>query len=97
MVDEAYLSFVENAWDSLALLERGHLVLVRSMTKDYAQTGLRLGFALAAARVDHQWEYEKGGGQDPCVFLRDSQTQLTNVYSYIDTVNAMRDNDSYNL
>ena len=51
VVDEAYLSFVENAWDSLALLERDHLVLVRSMTKDYAQTGLRLGFALAAPRV----------------------------------------------
>ena len=51
VVDEAYLSFVENAWDSLAMLERDHLVLVRSMTKDYAQTGLRLGFALASRRV----------------------------------------------
>ena len=50
-MDEAYLSFVGAPWDSLALLGRDHVVLVRSMTKDYAQTGLRLGFALAAPHV----------------------------------------------
>ena len=51
VMDEAYLSFVGAPWDSLALLGRDHVVLVRSMTKDYAQTGLRLGFALAAPHV----------------------------------------------
>ena len=51
VVDEAYLSFVEDPWDSLALLDRGDVVLVRSMTKDYALTGLRLGFSLAPEEV----------------------------------------------
>jgi histidinol-phosphate aminotransferase len=46
VLDEAYLSFVEEPWDSLSLLERGNLVLLRSLTKDYALGGLRLGYAL---------------------------------------------------
>ena len=51
VVDEAYLSFVANPWDSLELLERTNVMLVRSMTKDYAQTALRLGYALASEDV----------------------------------------------
>jgi histidinol-phosphate aminotransferase len=51
ILDEAYLSFVEDPWDSLALLDRGDVVLVRSMTKEYALTGLRLGFCLASEEV----------------------------------------------
>ena len=51
VVDEAYLSFVENSWDSLELLDRPEIMLVRSMTKDYAQTALRLGYALASKEV----------------------------------------------
>ena len=51
VLDEAYLSFVENPWDSLALLDRGDVILLRSMTKDYALTGLRLGFCLASDEV----------------------------------------------
>jgi histidinol-phosphate aminotransferase len=51
VVDEAYLSFVEEPWDSLALLDRPEVMLVRSMTKDYAQTALRLGYALASEEV----------------------------------------------
>ena len=51
VVDEAYRSFVEHPWDSLELLDRSEVVLVRSMTKDYAQTGLRLGYALASEEV----------------------------------------------
>ena len=51
VVDEAYLSFVEEPWDSLTLLDRPEVILVRSMTKDYAQTALRLGYALASEEV----------------------------------------------
>lgn len=50
-MDEAYVNFVEAAWDSAALLESGHLVLLRSMTKDYALAGLRLGYVVAPASV----------------------------------------------
>jgi len=38
-------------WDSLELLDRAEVMLVRSMTKDYAQTALRLGYALASEEV----------------------------------------------
>ena len=51
VVDEAYLNFVDNPWDSLDLLEGGNTVLLRSMTKDYALTGLRLGYSLASPEV----------------------------------------------
>jgi histidinol-phosphate aminotransferase len=50
-LDEAYLGFVEDTWDSLELLGLGNVVLLRSMTKDYALTGLRLGYSLASLEV----------------------------------------------
>lgn len=51
VVDEAYLNFVDAPWDSLNLLSLGNIVLIRSMTKDYALTGLRLGYSLASSFV----------------------------------------------
>ena len=51
VLDEAYVNFVDNPWNSRSLLEEGNVVLLRSMTKDYALTGLRLGYALAAEAV----------------------------------------------
>ena len=50
-VDEAYLPFVDNPWDSISLLEIENIVLLRSMTKDHALTGLRLGYALASTEI----------------------------------------------
>ncbi len=50
-VDEAFVSFVEDAWPSLELLHHPNLVLLRSMTKDYALAGLRLGYAVAPTEV----------------------------------------------
>ena len=49
ILDEAYLSFVDNPWNSLSLLKYSNIILVRSMSKDYANTALRLGYALASA------------------------------------------------
>jgi histidinol-phosphate aminotransferase len=51
VLDEAYVSFVDRFWDSLALLKWENVVLLRSMTKDYALTGLRLGYSLASREV----------------------------------------------
>ena len=48
VLDEAYLSFVEEPWDSLSLLGQGPVILVRSMTKDYGLTALRLGYSVAS-------------------------------------------------
>jgi L-threonine-O-3-phosphate decarboxylase len=51
ILDEVYVPFVAEAWDSSSLLETGRLVVLRSLTKDYALAGLRLGYLLAAAEI----------------------------------------------
>jgi len=47
VLDEAYVPFVDNAWLSIDMIERNNLIILRSMTKDFALTGLRLGYAMA--------------------------------------------------
>lgn len=51
VVDEAYVSFADDPLGSLLLLDRYEIVLLRSMTKDYALTGLRMGYSLASEEV----------------------------------------------
>ncbi len=51
VLDEAYVSFAENRWSSLDLLDQGGAVVVRSMTKDYALTALRVGYSVAPQNV----------------------------------------------
>ena len=51
VLDEAYATFVDQRWRSEALLAHGNLVVLRSMTKDHAVPGLRLGYLLASAEV----------------------------------------------
>lgn len=51
LLDEAYLPFVDARWNSLPLLELCNVALLRSMTKDYALTALRLGYMLAPPEV----------------------------------------------
>jgi histidinol-phosphate aminotransferase len=51
VLDEAYIAFTENAWASVDLIDHGNLVILRSMTKDYALAGLRLGYAIAAEPI----------------------------------------------
>jgi len=58
VLDEAYVSFVDNAWSSLDLAlhsslraKRSNLLILRSMTKDYAMAGLRLGYGVAKEEI----------------------------------------------
>lgn len=51
VVDESYLPFVDNPPDLRPLLARGNLVLLRSLTKEYALAGLRLGYAIGPPEV----------------------------------------------
>ena len=51
ILDEAYISFTENAWDSLKLLDYANILIVRSMTKDFALAGLRLGYGIASREI----------------------------------------------
>lgn len=47
LLDEAYVQFIEDAWDATPLTREGRVLLLRSMTKDYALAGLRLGYLIA--------------------------------------------------
>ncbi|MBI3931013.1 MAG: histidinol-phosphate aminotransferase family protein [Chloroflexi bacterium] len=51
ILDEVYVAFVAASWSALDLVSRGNIVIVRSMTKDYALAGLRLGYAVAHEEV----------------------------------------------
>ena len=51
VLDEAYIAFTEEAWSSVDFISKGNLVIVRSMTKDFALAGLRLGYGLAHAAI----------------------------------------------
>ncbi|MFC2016430.1 pyridoxal phosphate-dependent aminotransferase [Chloroflexota bacterium] len=51
ILDEAYIAFVDESWSSIDLISRGNVVIVRSMTKDYALAGLRLGYAVAHEEI----------------------------------------------
>jgi len=62
IIDEAYRPFVAEPWPSPPLSEEGNVLLLRSLTKEGALPGLRLGYALAAppiiealARVQPPW------------------------------------------
>lgn len=51
VLDEAYVSFVEDGWPSVELISRGNVAVLRSMTKDYGLAGLRLGYAIASQEI----------------------------------------------
>lgn len=51
VLDEAYIAFTENTWSSLDLIRKANLIILRSMTKDYALAGLRLGYGVAAEPI----------------------------------------------
>jgi histidinol-phosphate aminotransferase len=51
VLDEAYVSFVARSWHSVDLVDRGNVILLRSMTKDYGLAGLRLGYAIARPEI----------------------------------------------
>ncbi len=51
ILDEAYIAFVDESWSSIDLISRGNVAVLRSMTKDYALAGLRLGYAVACQEI----------------------------------------------
>lgn len=51
VLDEAFVRFVAEAWEARALLRYDNLLILRSLTKDYALTGLRVGYAIASAEL----------------------------------------------
>jgi histidinol-phosphate aminotransferase len=51
VMDEAYVSFVARSWPAVDLVDRGNVIILRSMTKDYGLAGLRLGYAIARPEI----------------------------------------------
>jgi len=51
VLDEAYVTFVEQRWLSADLYSRSNIVILRSMTKDYGLAGLRLGYSIASLEI----------------------------------------------
>jgi len=51
VLDEAYSAFTEGSWQSTDLIAKGNIISVRSMTKDYALAGLRLGYAVSSDEI----------------------------------------------
>ena len=51
ILDEAYIAFTEESWPSTDLISRGNVIILHSMTKDYALAGLRLGYAIASQEI----------------------------------------------
>lgn len=51
VLDEAYIAFTEGSWPSTDLILRNNVIILRSMTKDYALAGLRLGYAIAHQEI----------------------------------------------
>lgn len=51
VIDEAYMPFADEPWDAATLLDEGNVIVMRSMTKDYAVAGIRLGYMVAAPDI----------------------------------------------
>lgn len=47
LLDDAYVSLADGSWNTTPLLENGNLAILRSMTKDHALAGVRLGYVVA--------------------------------------------------
>ncbi len=52
ILDEAYVNLVLSKWSSVNLLKQfKNMIILRSLTKDYALTALRLGYSMAAKEI----------------------------------------------
>ena len=96
ILDEAYLAFTEDIWSSMDLVDCDNLVILRSMTKDYALAGLRLGYAVAAGpiisnlrRVQPPWDVnavaQKAGllALDADVYLNECLVKVQEVKRFL--------------
>lgn len=62
LLDDAYASLADSSWDAMPLLGSGNVAILRSMTKDHALAGVRLGYLAAqpeviggARALQHAW------------------------------------------
>ena len=51
VLDESYVPLADWQWNSISLFRDGNIAMLRSMTKDHALAGARLGYLVAQQRV----------------------------------------------
>ena len=51
LLDDAYASLADGLWDTVPLLRNGNLAILRSVTKDHALAGIRLGYLISHPRI----------------------------------------------
>lgn len=80
ILDEAYAEFMEPPATSAQWVSRGNWLVLRSMTKDYALGGLRLGYVIGAPqliqplqRAQSPWNVNTFAQLAGCVSLREGQ------------------------
>jgi len=96
ILDEAYINFINNSWSAIALISQGNVIILRSMTKDYALAGLRLGYAVAnkeiinsLRRVRPPWNVnliaQKAGviALEDVDYLKQSQKKIKQAKQYL--------------
>ncbi len=96
VLDEAYITFVDDVWSSLNMFKGNNLLILRSMTKDYALAGLRLGYGVGGkeiistlSRICPPWNVNAIAQQAGIVavaaegYLRQCQIKLKPAKSYL--------------
>jgi len=97
VLDEAYITFVDDVWSSLDMIGGDNLLILRSMTKDYALAGLRLGYGVAGKgiidtmrRICPPWNVNAVAQQAGIIavaagegYLRQCQIRLKPARSYL--------------
>ncbi len=51
VLDEAYVDFVKDPWNSIEFLKCKNLLIIRSLTKSHGLPGLRIGYALSNREI----------------------------------------------
>jgi len=96
VLDEAYITFVDDVWSSLDMIRGNNLLILRSMTKDYALAGLRLGYGVGGkeiistlSRICPPWSVNTVAQQAGLVavaaegYLKQCQIKLKPVKTYL--------------
>lgn len=80
VLDDSYSSLADRPWDAIPLLDLGGVAILRSMTKEHALAGVRLGYMLAetsvisaAARLQPAWSVNAVAQAAGLAALRDDE------------------------
>ena len=95
VLDEAYVAFVAASWSSLDLINRGNVIVLRSMTKDCGLAGLRLGYAIAGREIIENLRRVRPPWSVNAVAQRAGILALANDDYLADTMTKIRDAQHY--